>query len=252
MRSPMPCQCHAMPCHAAAGRRARAPASSPASPSATAERINSSTYAGAVCACVSVRVCVCVCVCVIRYRQAGRQAGPCRRITAAGCGSGSTRGCLRQSPVAAPYRAHSRTHAGGGRCTRSHRPWPRVEYSRTACTAHSCGGFGGADRSAQTRSGGSGARGCRRSPPQSRPSLRQSPPLRRTAAVAAAQAAARSSYLCATSRTLIHNLAVRLFAIIRTLIRSYPYPYSQSAVPLFATSGRSPRALSPHRTGAGR
>jgi hypothetical protein len=123
----------------------------------------------------------------------------------------------------------------------SHRPWPWAEYSRTACTAHSCGRFSGADRSAQTRSGGSGARGCRRSPPQSRPSLRAHRSAARQPLLR--QAAARSSYVCATSRTLIRNqpypysqLAVPSFATSRALIRKYPYPYSQSAVPLFAIS----------------
>ena len=138
----MPCQCHV-----AAGRRARAPASSPASPSATAERINSSTYTGG--------ACVCACVCVIRVRgtQARRHADHVdeeRRLAAIqvvhAVACGSTVSGTRNTPV---YRAHPRTHSPRTlahtrrRCrwTRSHRPWPRAEYSRTACTTHSCGRF---------------------------------------------------------------------------------------------------------------
>jgi hypothetical protein len=235
-----------VPCHAAAGRRARAPASSPASPSATAERINSSTYAGGVCACVCVcvYVCVCVCACVracvrvcvracvracvrVRYdtiqagAQAGAQAGRDRvdeerRLAAAqvvhavACGS-AVSGTRVQHPCLS--------------CTPPHSHGPRTPRAHTPAVAAARGPTGrGRGRSTRVRHARLthavllAARTVRHKP-EAADHVREVADGRRRSLAhpcvkahrSAApqpllpQAAARSSYVCATSRTRIRN-----------------------------------------------
>ena len=87
---------------------------------------------------------MCVCVRDTCTRHAGAQARrPCRRRTAAGCDSGSTRGCLRQyaqHPLSCtpPHtHAHSHTHAGGAAaCDPAGRGRGRSTRVRRARLAH--------------------------------------------------------------------------------------------------------------------
>ena len=180
-----------------------------------------------VCLCVCVRVYVCVCARVCDTIQAGAQAGRDhvdeeRRLAAAqvvhavACGSTVSKWYASATPLSI---VHPRPR-GPRTLAHTRRPWPLdavppavAEGGVLAYGVHDSliREFQRADRSAQTRSGGSGARGCRRSPPQSRPSLR------------AHRSAARQPLLRRKQplvpRTYV-RLAVSLFAIIRTLIRN--------------------------------